>query len=215
MSKQLKDKSRRSFLQQFAFLAAAFPIVNLSCRETKTVQTLAQSSCEWCGSSDAPRDVSWKAVFADEREPGEPLVISGTVFKEDGKTPAQGILIYAYHTNAQGYYKTKPEEHAHGRLRGWMKTDASGRYEFRTIKPAPYPNQRTDPAHIHLTISGENLPEYWIDSIWFEGDPLITEETRRKHLTGRGGFNPIVKLEKDASNIWRGTFNIKIQRGLK
>lgn len=211
MPNRMKDESRRSFLKQIALFAAAFPVVHIACNESKTVQTFAQSDCEWCGALGAPANVSWKTIFADEKEPGEPMIISGTVYKSDGKTPAEGVLVYAYHTNAQGVYRTKESEHRHGRLRGWMKTGADGRYEFRTIKPASYPNQRTDPAHIHMTVSGKDFPEYWIDSIWFEGDPFITDEIKRRQLSGRGGFNPIVRLEKDANGIWRGVRDIKLE----
>jgi protocatechuate 3,4-dioxygenase beta subunit len=90
-----------------------------------------------------------------------------------------------------------------------MRTGRDGRYEFRTIKPGGYPN-RTDPAHIHLTVSGEGYPEYWIDSIWFEGDERIKPEMV-KRLSGRGGFNPIIKLERDANNVWRAARNIKLE----
>lgn len=37
------------------------------------------------------------------------------------------------------------------RLEGWAKTDFEGRFEFRTIRPGPYPGRR-EAAHIHLTL---------------------------------------------------------------
>src|ERR1700750_957937 len=46
-----------------------------------------------CGSCTAPEKLSWKTVIPPENEPGEPLVITGRVFKADGKTPAEGMVL--------------------------------------------------------------------------------------------------------------------------
>lgn len=77
-------------------------------------------------------------------EPGEVMRIGGRVLHPDGKTPAPGVIIYAYQTNAEGLYANGTAEtewsRRHGRLRGWARTNAAGRYAFDTIKPAPYPN---------------------------------------------------------------------------
>lgn len=219
-------ENRREFLRRVSLATVAFPLL-LNCKN----ETLAQKSNEnvlnsmrknaatakdcgnWCGSAhEAPDDVSWKAVLADEKDEGEPLIISGTVYEKDAKTPASNILIYAYHTNAKGFYGRGNGEHPHGKHHGWMLTDSQGRYEFRTIKPAPYPLRDT-PAHIHFTLTGVDFKEYWIDDIWFEGDDLITPEIKRKQLTGRGGFNSIVKLGKGADEIWQARRDIQLWKG--
>lgn len=220
MDRTIED--RREFLRHLSFAALAFPVL-LSCKN----ETMAQRSnkdiidlmrknaddpkdCNWCGAArEAPDDISWKAVLADEKDEGEPLTISGTVFDEDGVTHAPNVLIYAYHTNAKGFYGRGNGEHPHGKHHGWMLTDATGRYEFRTIKPAPYPLLDT-PAHIHFTLTGVNFKEYWIDDIWFEGDDLITPAIKQKQLTGRGGFNSILKLEKGANGVLYGTRDIRL-----
>jgi hypothetical protein len=60
-----------------------------------------------------------------------------------------------------------------------------------------------------MTLTGKNFREDSIDSILFEGDRLITSEER--NLAGKkGGFNPIVKLEKNADGIWRATRDIQL-----
>ena len=97
--------------------------------------------------------------------------MSGTIFQPDGKTPADGVVLCVYHTDATGYY-SKDDDPYNPRLRGWMKTGPDGKYEFHTIRPAPYPRRDT-PAHIHAQIYSEKIPEYAIDEYWFEGDPLI------------------------------------------
>lgn len=199
--------------------ALALPFLSLitnSCAEPADVTAAAppprpapaQGECEWCGAHDAPSNLSWRADVVPKDEPGEPLVVSGTVFLPDGVTPAKGVLIYAYNTDARGYYRRTDRDHRHGRMRAWMRTDARGRYELRTIKPGPYP-ERPDPAHIHYTLTGPDFPEYYIDDVWFEGDPRITPAERSRR-SGRGGFNAILRLTRDAEGAWRGTRDIKL-----
>jgi protocatechuate 3,4-dioxygenase, beta subunit len=159
------------------------------------------------GAIDIPDNVSWKIFLAKETDEGETLIVSGTVFHADGKTPAPDVLIYFYHTDAEGIYGRRGE-HRHGKYRGWLLTDTRGRYEFRTIKPASYPDS-TVSSHIHMTVTGKNFREDWIDSILFEGDKFISQ--REREQAGRkGGFNPILKLEKDADGILRGARNIQL-----
>ena len=138
------------------------------------------------------------------------MIILGTVFQPNGKTPAPNVLIYFYHTDSEGYYGRGNGEIRHGHFRGWMLTDAKGRYEFSTIKPAPYPN-RTEAAHIHFTLTGKNFKEDSIDAILFEGDRFIT--TQERNSAGKkGGFNPILKLEKGADGVLRGVRNIQLEK---
>jgi protocatechuate 3,4-dioxygenase beta subunit len=85
------------------------------------------------------------------------LVIHGRVFREDGRTPAPDILVFAYHTDARGHYDVPSSGPHSWRLRGWVKTDAQGRFQFTTIRPAPYPNRNTA-AHVHFVIEGPASP---------------------------------------------------------
>ena len=161
------------------------------------------------GAIEVPKDVSWKTVLSKKSDKDEALIISGTVFQSDGKTPAPNILIYFYHTDSEGYYGRKGEVRD-GHFRGWLLTDAKGRYEISTIKPAPYPN-RTEAAHIHMTLTGKDFKEDSIDSILFEGDKFITAKDRDS-AGKRGGFNPILKLDKGPVGILRGVRNIQLAK---
>jgi protocatechuate 3,4-dioxygenase beta subunit len=161
----------------------------------------------WNGAISAPDDVSWRTILSSERDRGEPMQISGTVFTADGKA-APNILIYLYHTDFDGYYGRGSDEHRHGRYRGWMLTDGNGRYEFATIKPAPYPERRFA-AHIHMTVTSISQKEDWIDSILFEGDQLISQQERR--MAGqRGGFNPILAWARGSDGVLRGRRDIRL-----
>lgn len=170
--------------------------------------------CEGCEAiHEHPfEDLSWQTVIPPEGEPGDPLLLSGIVYERDGTTPAPGVVIYAHHTNAAGVYP--PAEGAtgwarrHGYLRGWVKTDAQGRYQFRTIRPASYPNSEA-PAHIHLIIKEPDHREYWIDDVVFEGDPYVTA-SRRQRQHPRGGSG-VITLTRDAEGRWHGTRDIVLE----
>jgi protocatechuate 3,4-dioxygenase, beta subunit len=54
-----------------------------------------------------------------------------------------------------------------------MKTGADGHYEFRTLKPAPYPGRHI-PTHIHGPVAAPGYPSRWLAEYWFEGDPFLT-----------------------------------------
>lgn len=124
------------------------------------------------------------------------LKLTGTVFEKDGKTPAENVIIYIYHTDRKGIYPTQGNEKGwakrHGYIRGWIKTDSKGQYTFYTFRPAAYPNG-IGPAHIHITLKEPNKNEYYIDEFLFDDDPLLIEKERSK-LNNRGGSG-IVKLK--------------------
>lgn len=151
-----------------------------------------------------PQNLSWQTTIAGSNEPGEPLIISGVIYKQDGKTPAPAVVLYVYHTDNSGHYSPGPNQKLgkrHGHLRGWMKTDDHGRYQFKTVRPASYPN-RKDPQHIHPIIKESETSIYWIDEYLFEDDPLVTEEVRSKeHKRGGPG---IIRLKKDTNGVWTG-----------
>lgn len=169
---------RRKFIVSLGAVVATFSLGGLFKRvwaAAKPAYPATLSGGAPCGSCEAPNDLSWKTVIPPSDEPGEPLAISGTIYLPDGTTPAKGIVLFVYHTDATGYYN-KQDDASHPRLRGWMRTNADGRYEFRTIKPGAYPHRNT-PAHIHAHIYGPGYSERSIDDYWFKDDPRITAET--------------------------------------
>lgn len=162
--------------------------------------------CEWCAAHEAPADVAHAVVIADRNEPGERLQLQGTVYLPDATTPAPGVLIYLYHTDARGRYPRRGGESGqarrHGYLRGWVLTDAQGRYTVDTIRPGSYPG-RTDPAHIHATVRPPGQPEYWLEGLYFAGDPELTDAQIAK-----GG---VITLQRDATGGWRGVHDVVLK----
>lgn len=136
-----------------------------------------------------------EARLAPEGEPGEPLRVEGLLFAPDGVTPASGVVVYAYQTDVTGVYSRRPGDPP--RLRGWMRTDASGRFAYRTIRPGSYPGGK-NPAHVHHQLWGGGYPPQWSNDLLFDDDPLVGpgERARSEAL---GPFAFVRKAERGAS----------------
>jgi protocatechuate 3,4-dioxygenase beta subunit len=156
----------------------------------------------------APPDVSSVGTIAPASEPGQRLILSGTVYGPDGATPAPGVIVYAYQTDATGQYHNDAQRMA--RLHGWAKTDAAGHYEFRTIHPGPYPG-RTIPAHIHFHIYGGGFPLQWTEEVHFSGDKFLrSDEVQQSAAAGR--FATVCAVTRDAAGVEHCTFNIRASK---
>lgn len=159
---------------------------------------------------DTPNIPSKIKMIADS-EPGETMIISGTIYLPDGKTPAKDAILSVWQTDAKGYYIAGGggAGELHPRIHGRMKTGSDGKYEFRTIKPGQYPSH-TSPAHVHGHISAPDFPEYAI-IYYFEGDDLITNKNRTELNSHRGGTPSIIQLTRDSNGIWVGHRDIVLE----
>jgi protocatechuate 3,4-dioxygenase beta subunit len=148
-------------------------------------------------------------TIADQKETGEKLMISGTIFKAYGKTPFPDIILYAYHTDSKGYYSKSGNETGvqkwHGHFHGWCKTDSNGYYEIHTIRPARYPDN-TMPAHIHAAIKTDSGKMFYITDFVFKDDSLVNEKYLSS-LVNIGGTG-VVDIKKTTENTWTGKRDI-------
>jgi protocatechuate 3,4-dioxygenase beta subunit len=166
---------------------------------------LAQIKISTAQNDNAP----WSIVITSEEEAGEPLIVTGIVYAADGKTPVEGIEVYVYHTDAAGYYRKGTTSSSNPRLRGTMRTNADGKYEFRTIKPAPYPGGRI-PAHIHYVISGKGYEKQY-DELQFEGDRWLKNEGKLSEQEKTNTFARVRPLTRDSNGVWRCVKDIKLK----
>ena len=98
---------------------------------------------------------------------GEPVIVSGHVRDTSG-TPIAGALLDVWQTAPNGLYDTQDPDQSGMNLRGKFRTDAQGRFEFRTVKPTSYSIPEDGPvgkmlralgrhpyrpAHIHFIVS--------------------------------------------------------------
>ncbi|WP_257667918.1 dioxygenase family protein [Parapedobacter tibetensis] len=147
--------------------------------------------CEGC---EAIYEYGGRRLAAIDTLPGfrenEPKIkVTGTVFRKDGKTPAENVIVYIYHTDRQGIYPTRGNETGwdkrHGFIRGWITTGKDGKYTFYTFRPAAYPSG-VEPEHIHILVKEPDRNEYYLDEYVFDDDPLLNGK-ERKMLENRGG----------------------------
>ncbi|WP_237480806.1 catechol 1,2-dioxygenase [Lichenibacterium dinghuense] len=116
--------------------------------------------------ADAPLVESGEARLDQDPEQGEVLFVDGTVRDTDGK-PVADAVVDVWHANTKGGYSHFDPSQSPYNLRRRMKTDAEGRYGFRSIVPSGYgvpPDGPTNqllaavgrhgqrPAHIHFFV---------------------------------------------------------------
>ncbi|WP_448616495.1 catechol 1,2-dioxygenase [Modestobacter sp. URMC 112] len=128
-------------------------------------------------------------------EQGTPLVFAGQVRDVDG-APLAGAEVDIWQADHEGYYSGFAPHIPDGNLRGVVVTDAEGRFEIRTIQPAPY-QIPTDgptgelitaagwhpwrPAHLHLLVRATGhrtitTQLYFAGGEWLDSD--VAEATK-------------------------------------
>jgi len=153
-----------------------------------------------------PGNISWRDTSPGWTQKGQKILLTGTVYQLDGKTPAPGVLLYYYHTNIEGRYLHRPGEkrsmppnelgQTHGYIRGWVKTDTAGRYSIYTVRPGAYPTH-DEPEHIHINVKEpNNINEYYIDDFVFDDDKLLLPYLKKYPLQNRGGSGVLRVLLK-------------------
>jgi protocatechuate 3,4-dioxygenase, beta subunit len=73
-----------------------------------------------------------------------------------------------------------------------VSTDAAGRFEFHTIRPAAYPGRQI-PAHVHFTVFTPSGERYHAGEVQFEDDPLVSssDRTRSRQEGAFGRVQPV------------------------
>ena len=94
------------------FLAFAMMQVSGCSQSAQKTDRVVGSDCEGCDMmfDGMPQDLSWQTTIAGPDEPGEQMIINGTIFKKDGKTPAPDVILYVYHTDSKGLYSPAPKQ---------------------------------------------------------------------------------------------------------
>ena len=152
-------------------------------------------------------DAPYRNQLAPATLPGERLRMSGRILAAPGCQPLAGAVLDLWHANAAGFYygleasrPLSPEEYL---LRGRLRTDEDGRYEFDTILPGNYRVSETwmRPRHIHF-IAGHPSRRSLTSQIYFEGDP----QNRTDRLVKS---SLIIPLGKEGGG-YVGTFDIAL-----
>src|SRR5580704_7365195 len=127
-----------------------------------SVESTVQGPFYWEGAPELPLGSNLA-----EGVKGEPTFYSGRVLSEDGR-PLENALLDIWSGDGEGNYDMQIPGEAGMKARGRSRTDAQGRYWFRSIRPTFYPVP-TDgpvgrmlrhmgrhpyrPGHIHMIVS--------------------------------------------------------------
>lgn len=187
------------------FILCAY--TNLGCAQEISVKNaeLVGGPCQGCEAvlDYGNRELSPTDTLPEFEETEPKIKVTGAIYENDGKTPAEGVILFIHHTNREGVYPTRGDEKGwarqYGYIHGWIKTGADGKYTFYTFKPGSY---SSNPAHIHPIILEPNGKYYWLGSFLFADDPQLTEKHRNPE-SPRGGSNGILELKKE-NGIWVG-----------
>lgn len=166
---------------------------------------LAGSPCEGCEAAfaDVSGDLAARLTLAGPDEPGDRLVWSGHVRDRQGRGVA-GIVLYVHQTDHRGRYPRNDatiDAHArrHGRLRGWVRSDADGSFRIDTVRPGGYPGTGI-PQHIHVQVVEPGCATYLIDDLMFRDDPRLTPDLERRLAPGVGGSG--VAIPRREHGVW-------------
>jgi protocatechuate 3,4-dioxygenase beta subunit len=122
------------------------------------------------------------------------LKITGIIYESDGVTPAKNVLLFIHQADENGNFELKREnKKRYVHHRGWIKTDADGRYTFYTFVPGSY-IYGNELKQILPIIKEPGKPEQKIETFVFDDDPLLKDACREKIVE----TNPsrILKLDK-------------------
>lgn len=137
---------------------------------------------------------------------GTPIVLKGSIFKENGKTPINNALVEIWHCDENEVYDNASDEY---KYRGGQKTKADGKYEFKSILPVPYkadPNDDSSwrPAHIHMRVSVPNQQDL-ITQIYFKGGKYVETD---KWASSPQAVNRILTITKNKAGVSEIVFNV-------
>ncbi|MGO4852366.1 dioxygenase [Phaeovulum sp. W22_SRMD_FR3] len=125
-------------------------------------------------------------AMVTEEEPGRHVIVKGQVRDAETGAPLADALLDFWQSNAVGFYEDQDPDMPDYHFRRRIRTDAEGRYAFRTIVPGGYYIANRDtpivplmtalglhsfrPPHIHLMAEHENY-RHLTTLIYFEGEP--------------------------------------------
>jgi protocatechuate 3,4-dioxygenase beta subunit len=142
--------------------------------------------------------------------PGVPMFFTGHVVDPQGE-PIADANVDVWHASTRGLYENQDPGQAEWNLRGTLRTDATGTFRYRSIKPAGYPvpaggpteqllsvqhRHPFRPAHLHALIYKEGYKT--IPAQTYSGDDEILESDAQFGVT-RSSVGHYVRHENEAA----------------
>ena len=125
-----------------------------------------------------------------EKSTAEEIVLHGQITDTHG-TPLPGATIQVWQTSEHGLYDLQERDGAQMDMRGNFRTDAEGKYHFRTVRPKGYSipmdgpvgdlvqaqgRHGNRPSHVHMLIGAEGHREL-VTALYFGDDAYIDSDT--------------------------------------
>ncbi len=103
--------------------------------------------------------------------PGEKMIVKGRVIDSAG-APIRNAIVDTWQASSEGEYDLQQTDSDQMNLRGRFRTDANGRFSFRSVKPSSYPvpddgpvgrmlralaRHPYRPAHVHFKIAASGV----------------------------------------------------------
>lgn len=180
-----------------------------SCVTTLAMGLLLLLTASATGQEDVhgqTRHLPTDITIAGTDEPGTRLVLTGILLAAADSSAVSGARIYLYHTDDRGYYAPDdPMANDRPRLKGTIRTDSTGRFTVRTIRPGGYPSGGV-PAHIHMEITTPDGGEIRREVI-FPDDPNLTERMRR-NAARPDGFFVLAEMDADSDAGQQATVTV-------
>lgn len=187
---QISDGTRQEFilLSDVLGLSALVDAMNHRVPEGATLSTVlgpffVEGAPELANGADLTVGVDTSMA------PGEPTRVNGHVLALDGR-PIEGAIVDVWQTRPDALYDVQDDDDAM-QMRARFRTDAEGRFYFRTFKPVSYPVPKDGPvggllsligghgmrpAHIHAIATAEGYRQV-VTHIFPAGDEYLDSDT--------------------------------------
>jgi catechol 1,2-dioxygenase len=121
-----------------------------------------------------------------------PALFAEATFRDSKGNPIVGAEVDVWHSSPEGFYENQDPGQADMNLRGRFVTDAEGRFDFTTVKPAGYPvpvngpvgdllrlqgRHNLRPAHIHFLIAKAGFKTQFAQ-VYSDDDPNLDTDVQ-------------------------------------
>ncbi|MFG2793698.1 dioxygenase [Streptomyces sp. NPDC048419] len=159
--------------------------------------------------------------------PGTPLFFEGQVVDRAG-APVPGAAVDVWHSDADGHYDMEVPGQVDPAMRALFRTDESGNFGFRSIRPSSYPipgdgpvgelmsatsRSLMRPAHVHLLIEAAGFQRvttmlFPADDPYLDADPVfgVKESLVEAYETYAADAGPCRGLTEVPYTLLRRTF---------